>query len=120
MARFEALAEAQGGRLAAFDRAWPRGVDLPADRSGIVAAIDSRRIGETVARAKGNVAPAEARRLGVRLHRRRGDRIGRGEALMTCWLPEGADGLRDAIDVADAAPASSRLVVEIARSDDPS
>jgi pyrimidine-nucleoside phosphorylase len=84
---FAAMIQAQGGRLAEFDRHWPAAHSMPAQRDGAVARIDARMLGEIVAAAKERSGGTAAQRLGVRIVRRVGDRVRRGEPLLLSWLP---------------------------------
>ncbi|MDQ2816694.1 MAG: thymidine phosphorylase [Candidatus Eremiobacteraeota bacterium] len=82
LAKFSEMARAQGGRLEEFDRRFPTTTAIEARKSGVVSSIDARKIGELVSRAKAGVPPLAARRIGVRLDRRPGNRVRRGDVLM--------------------------------------
>ena len=103
LAKFHELAEAQGGSPSAFDRSWLRGTDIVAPSSGKIVRIDARLIGETIAAAKAGLTSAEASRAGVRLHRRVGDLVEKGQPLLTPWLVDPAL-LRNAVSVGARAP----------------
>lgn len=99
--KFEELAGAQGGHVLQFDRSWPEGVEQTAARGGFLQAIDSRAIGETVARAKAT-GGAGASRFGMRLRRRIGDAIVTGDVLATWWLPRDVNAPESAFGIGDA------------------
>jgi pyrimidine-nucleoside phosphorylase len=83
LSKFSAMLDAQGGRLDRFDRTFPEGFAVGAPISGIVAAIDTRAVGEIVARAKAEASSNERRqRIGVRFVRRLGDQVLQGEPVM--------------------------------------
>jgi pyrimidine-nucleoside phosphorylase len=98
-AKFCELIAAQGGRLAAFERSWPPGRVLRAQRTGVVAQIDARVIGEIVAHAKESLPSEQSRRIGVRLRKRTGSRVVEGEGLLSYWLPDADERVDDAVVV---------------------
>ena len=110
-ARFSAMAQAQGGELKAFDRAWPPGRMLRAERSGFVAGFDALRLGEAVTAAKA-AAKDDGRRLGVRLHKRRGDSVCQGDVLLEAWLPPTID-LQEFVYISEGPPETAPLVIEV-------
>lgn len=99
---FEKMVRAQGGRLAAFDRAFERSAPLPAERAGTVRAIDARVLGEYVAARKAGATGADRPRIGVRLAVRVGARVGAGDPLLwaTAPTPLQPSALRAAFDIA--------------------
>ena len=97
---FASMSAAQGGRLDAFERTWPRGDSITAPREGRIAAINARAIGEAVAAAKHGAGAVAARRVGVRLVRRPGARVAKGEPLMRVWLPSADPRLAEAFVIA--------------------
>jgi thymidine phosphorylase len=113
MKRFAALAAAQGGRLEAFDRSWGIGRDVTASRSGTIAAVDVRGIGEIVARAKATPGGARPERFGARMRRRVGERVVAGEPVMTWWLPGGFEVPDDLVVIGDAPVQRLPLIVEV-------
>jgi pyrimidine-nucleoside phosphorylase len=115
LAKFSQMATAQGGRLSEFDRNFPPGASVIAASDGVVESIDARLIGEPVARAKSIALADVARRVGVRLLRRVGEQVRRGQTLLTCWLPEPDARLDRAVVVGTSAPVRRPLVLEISQ-----
>jgi pyrimidine-nucleoside phosphorylase/thymidine phosphorylase len=124
--RFMRGVELQGGdvRVLEHPERLPRARHqalLRAPRAGFVAAIDARAVGEAAtalgagrARKEDRVDPA----VGITLHRKRGERVLRGEPLLTVWYNDpvrwGAArrGLVSAIRISGRPPPASPLVRE--------
>jgi len=85
--KFREMVAAQGGTLAAFDRTWPAGTQVRATESGRIDRIDARLIGEAIFDAKRGLPAVSAARMGVRLRRRGGDLVEKGEIVLVSWLP---------------------------------
>jgi len=93
---FSEMVAAQNGRLADFDRRFSPSSEVRARADGYVERIDAGALGEIVARAKDTGSESDARRLGLRLAKRVGDAVSRGETLAACF------GALDPKDVAEA------------------
>jgi pyrimidine-nucleoside phosphorylase len=117
-AKFSEMVAAQGGRLKAFDRDFKPARTVAAPRAGHVQAIQARSLGELVAAAKAVASVEAARRIGVRLRKRPGDRVERGEPIIDVFEP-GARVLDDAriaaaVAIGDRAPDPRPLVSRLA------
>ena len=112
---FQALVEAQGGRLDAFDRRFvPRGA-IEAPESGFVSRIDARAVGEAVAFAKVRHSHEAARRIGVRLQAHVGDRVERGQPVLEWFADVGSidvAALGRAISIGDAPAEPLPLILD--------
>ncbi|HYJ31723.1 MAG TPA: thymidine phosphorylase [Candidatus Binatia bacterium] len=122
--RAERMVQAQGGdpRVVGDPGRLPRAeaeTAVPAPRSGYVAAVDARRVGELVIAMGGGrrrkedaVDPA----VGVRLLKKRGDRVDAGEALALVQSRrealEWTEAAARAYVIADEPPSVSPLVLE--------
>jgi len=84
--KFREMVAAAGGTLDAFDRSWPAGVEIRAAESGRIERIDARLVGEAVFDAKAGMTADAAARTGVRVRRRGGDVVKKGEAVLVSWL----------------------------------
>ena len=86
--RFNAMVAAQGGDAAGFTRAFVPALELNAKRSGFIGSIDGRLLGTFVARHKHH-----DRRAGLRLLKRRGEAVAKGEPLLQVFAisPSQAD-----------------------------
>jgi pyrimidine-nucleoside phosphorylase len=112
LAKFEAMVQAQGGRLAAFPRPGRPHEVVAARASGVVEEIDGRAIGEAVVAAQAGLPKGSV--FGVRLCRREGDEVTQGETLAEIYGAGVAEELthkvRQAIRVGTRVPASRPLV----------
>jgi thymidine phosphorylase len=117
MERFERMVQAQGGDLSEPLRISPRH-DIDAQRGGYVDRYNSRLLGEIVVemgggrRKKGDQIDHS---VGVSVHHRVGDRVERGDPILTLHCPgrvaeDYADRLRDAVRISDQAPEPIPLV----------
>jgi pyrimidine-nucleoside phosphorylase len=124
--RFVRLVEAQGGNARSLDRPERRQSESPsltveADRSGVVAGIHARAIGElTVALGAGRRVKEDAvdPLAGVVLHARTGDRVERDQPLATLYTRRTSDAdafreaARAAFEIGENAPDLAPLIVE--------
>lgn len=113
--RFVAMVSAQGGDLPAFERPVAPSLTIAAGDSGFVTSVDGRAIGEAVAEEKAAAGYPAGIRTGIRLRKREGDAVARGEALLDAFGP-GADKLaqhlRNAVRIAAEPPASRPAIIE--------
>jgi len=122
--RFVALVEAQGGDPAAIETPEklpqaPQRVDVPAPRAGVIAAIDTFRLGDLVVDIGGGRRSKEDDvdpRVGVIVRRRIGDRVAAGETLAELHLAAANDrAVSEAVacfEIADGAVEGPALVLE--------
>jgi pyrimidine-nucleoside phosphorylase len=120
-AKFSEMLDAQGGRLDRFDRTFPEGFVVAAPISGIVGAIDTRAVGEIIARAKSAESSHSSARIGVRFVRRPGDRVREGEPVMR-FIAEELNAeivrlLEQTYQVGTMPPKSQPLVLGIVQAD---
>jgi thymidine phosphorylase len=99
LAKFTEMIGAQGGRLDAFDRTWPAGLEIPAGADGRIDRIDARLLGEAIADAKRDLPAHAAARLGIRVRRRGGDIVRKGETVFVSWLPRSDVRLAEAVSI---------------------
>ena len=125
LAKFEAMAAAQGGDLAAFERLRGKPTfkfRIQAMKSGFVTAIDAEKVGR-VALALGAGRLEKTDRIdplaGITLAVRRGDRVAVGAPLATLESSREPDGLEraaadllKAFEIGSAAPEDAGLVFE--------
>jgi len=92
MERFEKMVHAQGGRLpSSFDIAPEH--EITANESGYVASFNCRVLGETVVAMGGGRKKKGDQinhRVGVAVHHRVGDRVERGDPILTLHCPAGS------------------------------
>lgn len=123
--RWIEMVEAQGGDVTALAggarslHPAPVIVDVPADRSGVLGAVDTFALGELmVAIGAGRRAKEDDidPRVGLMVHRRIGDRVTAGDTIGRLHLAAAEDGLvtrvRDCFRIGDAAIAPRALVIE--------
>ncbi len=96
-AKFCEMVAAQGGRLEAFDRTWPAGVAVGAADDGRIERIDARLVGEAISDAKRGMSAIGAARVGIRLRRRGGDVVRKGETVLVSWMPRDDARLAEAV-----------------------
>jgi pyrimidine-nucleoside phosphorylase len=124
MERFEKMVHAQGGTLASSFVVAPE-YDVAAVKSGFIAGYDSRLLGETVVamgggrRKKGDQIDHS---VGIVVHHRIGDRVEKGDPLLTLHCPRGssseyADRVREAVKIGDGK--SKPLPLVLRRIDSP-
>lgn len=110
--RFAAMARAQGGNLAAFVRPAEPSLRIDARADGVVRSIDGRAIGEAVAQAQ---SAGLGTAVGVRLYKREGDGVKKGEPLMGIFGadPAGrlAEGVRETVQLGESAPPRPRAIL---------
>lgn len=99
LAKFAEMVAAQGGRLDEFDRTWPAGLEIAADDDGRIERIDARLVGEAIADAKRDLPSSSASRIGIRLRRRGGDVVRKGDTVLASWLPQGDVRLVEAVSI---------------------
>jgi pyrimidine-nucleoside phosphorylase len=99
LSKFAEMVGAQGGKLAAFDRTWPVGLEIPAAADGRIDHIDARLLGEAIADAKRGLPAPAAARVGIRLRHRGGDIVRKGETVLESWLPRSDVRLADAVSI---------------------
>jgi pyrimidine-nucleoside phosphorylase len=117
-AKFVEMAAAQGGRLDEFDRAFKPARFIAAPSSGYVQRIDPRTLGELVAASKAGLPIEQARRTGLRLRKRTGDKVERGEPVIDVF-ETGApildlERLAASVTIGADPPASRQLVRALA------
>ncbi len=120
--RFLAMVRAQGGdarRLEAGLEAAPVVAEAKAARSGSLAAIDTRALGEVVVALGGGRRAKEDAvdpRVGLMVRRRLGDRIATGDVLAEVHLAKpdaGAVGrVAASFTIGESAPAAPALIIE--------
>jgi pyrimidine-nucleoside phosphorylase len=119
--KFSEMVGAQGGRLDRFDRTFPEGFAVGAPISGIVGAIDTRAVGEIIARAKSGAYSDTSQRIGVRFSLRPGDGVREGEPLMRfIALEPSAEIVRlleQTYQVGTTQPKSQPLVLGVVQAD---
>jgi len=112
--KFAEMAAAQGGRLDEFDRAFKPARFIAAPSSGYVRSIDPRTLGELVAAGKAGLPIEQARRTGLRLRKRPGDKVERGEPVIDVFETGAAlldlERLAASLTLGDDPPASRQLV----------
>jgi len=115
--KFQALVNAQGGDVAYIDHPekFPQAkwmITEETERSGFIAGIHARRIGEAaLALGAGRTRKGEAidHAVGILVHRKVGDRVGKGQPLFTIYSNEEArletarNAVRNAIGWSDEA-----------------
>jgi len=118
---FAAMAAAQDGNVAAFERPAEPVATVAAPDNGFVTAIDGRAIGEAIASLK-NVAEAGiGSRIGIRLQKTVGDSVERGEPLCLVFADEDAQRLAkialEAVEITRDAPPGGPAVIERLRAE---
>ena len=114
--RFAAMAAAQGGNLAEFERPVEAALTVAAGDGGFIAAIDGRAVGEAIASIKSAVEFKDECRVGVRLKKTVGDAVAKGEPLCFVFADEGAQRLGrvvlDAVRITRNRPSRGEAVIE--------
>ncbi len=121
-ATFIAMVRAQGGdakRLEAGLETAPVVVEAKAARSGALAAVDTRALGECVVAIGGGRRAKEDAvdpHVGLMVRKRLGDRVAAGEVLAEAHLAREDSAavarVRECFTIADAAPAAPALILE--------
>jgi pyrimidine-nucleoside phosphorylase len=119
--KFSEMLDAQGGRLDRFDRTFPEGFAVSAPISGIVETIDTRGVGELIARAKSAASSHTSQRVGVRFVCRPGDPVRAGEPVMR-FIAEEPNAeivrlLEQTYQVGTKPPKSKPLVLGVVQAD---
>jgi pyrimidine-nucleoside phosphorylase len=86
--RFVAMLAAQGGDLAALARPGPAALAIPAVATGFVADVDGLAMAHAVAALASGKDKIAGAHIGVRLCKREGDAIERGEVLLEVFAPK--------------------------------
>ncbi len=119
--RFAAMAAAQGGNIAAFERASQPSLTVAAPNDGFVAAIDGRAIGEDIASLKSVADAGSGARIGIRLQKTVADAVEKGEPLCLVFADEGAQRLGkvalEAMKITRDPPARGPAVIERLRAE---
>lgn len=115
-ARFAAMVEAQGGNIAAFERAREPALTVTATSDGFVTGIDGRRLGGAIASLKRAPGDEGCARIGIRLLKTIGDAVAHGEPLCLVFADEGAQRLEkaagEAVEISCTPPDQRPAVIE--------
>ena len=95
--RLAAMVRAQGGDLQAFSRGGMPSISVTADRGGFIATIDGRSLGAAVAAHKRGAERPEWHARGIRLRKRRGDAVARGETIAEVFAHDRPEVLVQAV-----------------------
>jgi pyrimidine-nucleoside phosphorylase len=118
---FAAMAAAQGGNVAAFERPAQAALTVSAPTKGFVAAIDGRTIGEAIASLKSVAEARSGSHIGIRLQKTVGDAVEKGEPL--CLVFADDDALRlgkvalEALKITSDPPLRGPAVIERLRAE---
>lgn len=110
--RFAAMVHAQGGNLVAFERPVDPEIAIKAAESGVVTSVDGRAIGEAVVAAQS--AEKSPRRAGIRLYKREGETVKKGEVLMGVFGSQAqalGERVRAAVRIGQLAPQARPVVL---------
>ncbi len=116
--RFVAMLSAQGGDLAALGRPGAAARTILADQAGFVTTIDGLAIAQAVAVQVSGEDKIPVTGVGVRLRKREGDAVERGEALLDIFAPKAesaarlAQGVGTAVRVDSRPPAPRPAIIE--------
>jgi pyrimidine-nucleoside phosphorylase len=116
--RFVAMLSAQGGDLAAFARPGAPALSVAADAAGFIASVDGLAIAQAVASLGGVQEKIDRSHVGVRLRKREGDAVRRGEATLDVFAPNEemakriAHSVATAVRVGSQPPAQSPAIIE--------
>ncbi len=112
-AAFGSMVHAQGGNLAALEPPGAAAITVSSPSSGFVASIDGVALGEVVAAAQ--ITATRGGPVGVRLRKREGSQVKKGEPLVDVFGDDAqalAQYALSSVKIANAPPQARPLVIE--------